>query len=81
MTEVTLASTPVAPLVCPICQQNNDCLNLACGDTDKACWCNHPDITFPQDLLDQVPAELKRKACICRNCVEAYQQQVSYQLG
>lgn len=69
--------TPVTvdPMKCPLCQQSNHCINLACGDAEKACWCNNPDITFPAALLKQVPAELKRKACICQSCAEAHQQQ------
>lgn len=64
----------IDPLICPLCQQSNACVNLGSADIDKSCWCNNPDITFPQGLLDQVPRELKRKACICQNCAEAYQQ-------
>ncbi|MCE2570366.1 cysteine-rich CWC family protein [Motilimonas eburnea] len=62
------------PLVCPLCGQANACVNLAEKDVAKSCWCNDPNIRFPQELLGQIPAEKRRKACVCRACALAFQQ-------
>ncbi|WP_246201091.1 cysteine-rich CWC family protein [Vibrio ziniensis] len=42
-------------------------------DIKKSCWCNDPTITFPEELLSQIPPELRRKACICKTCVLNFQ--------
>ncbi|WP_010324746.1 cysteine-rich CWC family protein [Marinobacterium stanieri] len=65
----------VDPLKCPLCGQGNACLNLGAEDVSRTCWCNDPDIRFPAELLAQIPPEQRRKACICRACALAYQQQ------
>ena len=62
------------PLLCPLCQQHNHCVNLGAADTEKTCWCNDPAISFPQALLDQVPNDKKRKACICKTCAQAFKE-------
>lgn len=62
----------IDPLLCPLCHQKNHCVNIGVEDTQRTCWCNDPDIQFPQALLDQVPSDKKRKACICRNCAMAF---------
>lgn len=62
----------VDPLLCPLCQQKNRCANLGDKETNKTCWCNDPDIQFPKELLDQVPADKKGKACICQRCAQAF---------
>lgn len=51
--------------ICPICGKNNGCI---IGNKD--CWCTKVD--FPKGLLDMVPEDKKRKACICKNCVDKY---------
>jgi hypothetical protein len=38
-----------------------------------SCWCNAPGIVFHEDLLQQVPAALQEKACICKSCVDAFE--------
>jgi len=50
---------------CPLCGATNEC-GVHSGD----CWCFHTKV--PQELRDRIPAELKGKVCICRNCVEKY---------
>ena len=55
--------------LCPLCGQPNQCGALA---ADK-CWCC--DATIPSDLLELVPLQSQRKACICRACVESYRRE------
>ncbi len=53
---------------CPLCGQNN-----ACGaHNDTPCWCCNTGI--PQALIDLVPPEKQMKACICKICVDRYNQ-------
>lgn len=63
------------PLVCPLCGQPNACPNLGTADISRSCWCNDPALSFPTELLEQLPAEAKGKACICRACVLAFHRQ------
>ena len=57
----------VQPFVCPICKKENGCM----AETNAAaCWCMSVNIN--QQLLQQVPAELKEKQCICLDCIERY---------
>jgi hypothetical protein len=52
---------------CPLCGQPNDC-QLCTVDAYKGpCWCFQ--VKIPDELIAQVPADLRNKACICRNCV------------
>ncbi|WP_221794825.1 cysteine-rich CWC family protein [Oceanobacter mangrovi] len=69
MTEQPIA---IDPLVCPLCGQANSCVNLAEKDVSKSCWCNDPALTFPEALLAQIPPEQRRKACVCKACVQAF---------
>jgi hypothetical protein len=56
--------------VCPLCGQPNDC-QLCTMDAYKGpCWC--AKMTIPSELIEQVPVELKNKACICRECVMGF---------
>lgn len=52
--------------ICPICQKENHC------DAQNAhqCWCM--TISFPKELISQLPEELKGKRCICKNCIMEY---------
>jgi hypothetical protein len=52
--------------ICPLCHQSNGCMM----DTGERCWCM--DVTIPQGLIDLVPPELQRQSCICRSCIEKY---------
>jgi hypothetical protein len=67
----------IDPLVCPLCGERNDCLNLGEADRAKACWCNDPTLTFPAELLAQVPQTHQRKACICRACAIKFAKEQS----
>jgi hypothetical protein len=57
------------PSRCPLCGQVNQCameVEKATGVKQPPCWCTQVD--FGAALLQRVPAELQRKACICRAC-------------
>ncbi len=52
---------------CPLCGQLNDC-QLCTVDVYKGpCWCSK--VKIPGELIAQVPADLRNKSCICRDCV------------
>ncbi|MEW6982447.1 cysteine-rich CWC family protein [Colwelliaceae bacterium 6471] len=70
---MTSTNTVIDPYTCPLCKQQNECLNLSTADVDKACWCNDPTIKFPAELLQKVAEEAQGKACICKACALAYQ--------
>lgn len=52
--------------VCPFCKGDNQCM----VNCDKPCWC--AKVKVPTGLQDLVPQELRRKSCICQNCVTEY---------
>ena len=56
--------------LCPLCQQENSCLNVKFGSSDEQCWCASGEVSFLAELLEQVPKEKQGKACICRSCAE-----------
>jgi hypothetical protein len=62
-----MLTTPLTAPLCPVCGQPNECAASATGSFDTPCWC--AGVTFPADLLAQVPQPLQNKACICRRCV------------
>ncbi|GAA0700669.1 hypothetical protein GCM10009104_32130 [Marinobacterium maritimum] len=64
----------IDPLMCPLCNQANSCVNLSTKDVENTCWCNDPAIAFPEALLSQIPDELRRKACVCRSCALEFQK-------
>jgi hypothetical protein len=53
---------------CPLCGKANGC--MAGTGKEKDCWCH--SLKVPQELVDKVPEDQKRKACICKSCVEAF---------
>jgi hypothetical protein len=55
--------------ICPLCGQPNDCAVVADPNATE-CWCE--GVEFPQELLDQVPDDALHKACICRDCLERF---------
>ncbi|UFS55712.1 cysteine-rich CWC family protein [Comamonadaceae bacterium M7527] len=66
-------STLFDPRYCPICGEPNACaMANAAPNTEPQnappCWCVGFD--FSDNLLDQVPTEAQRKACICQRCVQ-----------
>ncbi|MDC0610392.1 cysteine-rich CWC family protein [Vibrio sp.] len=62
------------PLICPICGKANHCVNLGAADVEKTCWCNDPNITFPEALLSKIPPDKRHKACVCKACALEYQK-------
>ena len=71
-TSSSLAPGACGPERCPLCGQPNDC-QLCTTDAYKGpCWCKAANI--PDELLAQVPAEFRNKACLCRTCVAGFHE-------
>lgn len=51
---------------CPICGKDNNCGHRQ-GLPDGECWCSN--IKVPKALRDQIPPNMRMKACICKECV------------
>ncbi len=56
--------------ICPLCGKPNECK----AGTDEKCWCF--DTPVPKALLERIPSEKRGKACVCQNCVEAYNKEL-----
>ncbi|HXI69004.1 MAG TPA: cysteine-rich CWC family protein [Verrucomicrobiae bacterium] len=52
---------------CPLCGQANACQLCTVAAYKGPCWC--AKVKIPDELIAQVPADLRNKACICRACV------------
>lgn len=52
---------------CPLCGAPNDCQLSTTSGYKGECWCMKED--FPEKLMERVPEEARRVACICRRCV------------
>ncbi len=52
---------------CPLCSRPNDCQLCTVAAYKGPCWC--AKVKIPDELIAQVPADLRNKACICRTCV------------
>ncbi len=72
-----MKQTELDPKLCPICQQNNACGNLQSA-TVASCWCHDTELSFPKELLDTLPSDMRNKACICRRCVQAFLDQQAH---
>ncbi|WP_236986821.1 cysteine-rich CWC family protein [Marinagarivorans cellulosilyticus] len=59
---------PVNPQKCPLCGKANACVMVECGSKASECWCMSSSVMFSPDLLQQVPAQARGKACICLAC-------------
>ena len=58
--------------LCPLCGQPNRCameVEHATGVKQPPCWCTQVD--FSRELLAQVPAASRGRACICGACQAA----------
>ncbi len=53
---------------CPLCQQDNDCGVKG----SEPCWCTVTRIA--PELLEQIPEQLRRKACVCKTCADKFNQ-------
>lgn len=59
--------------LCPLCHQANHCAMAAQKDP-AACWCHHTAV--PQQLLDQIPPENRGMSCVCKDCVDRFNEQL-----
>jgi hypothetical protein len=57
------------PARCPLCGGPNDCA-LAIDPEASECWCD--TLTFPRELLAQIPEDAVRKTCVCQACFSRY---------
>ena len=53
--------------MCPLCGKPNNCLK-----GNKNCWCNY--VMIPKELIEKIPEEERGKSCICKECVDNYNQ-------
>jgi hypothetical protein len=70
-------ATGVDPCSCPLCGQPNGCAMVTRDQGNREtppCWC--VGASFPPELLARVPAEAKRRACICAACAAGATAQV-----
>jgi hypothetical protein len=57
------------PEVCPVCGKANLCameLEKTTGQAQGPCWCTRVD--FSAEVLGNIPAPARGKACICEAC-------------
>jgi Cysteine-rich CWC len=73
---------PNAPLPdatrCPLCGGDNRCameIERATSQQQGTCWCVSQ--TFSAELLARLPADAQGKACICGNCLKAFNAEVT----
>ncbi|MCJ0766017.1 cysteine-rich CWC family protein [Variovorax terrae] len=65
-------STAPDPRRCPLCGQPNDCAMQRQRDTGEPqppCWCT--TVRFERVVLERIPTEARRLACVCRACATA----------
>ncbi|HIP76665.1 MAG TPA: hypothetical protein EYH12_06015 [Psychromonas hadalis] len=60
----TARAIAITPSICPLCLHENHCE----VDKKEGCWCMSAYI--PTSLRNQIPTELKNKACLCLSCIE-----------
>ena len=64
---------PLDPCRCPLCGASNGCAMANAGpntsQSTQPCWCTQEQ--FSAQLLQQVPATAKNRACICQACVQS----------
>ncbi|WP_272944754.1 cysteine-rich CWC family protein [Gorillibacterium massiliense] len=56
---------------CPLCGKANQC-GLMTPGSEEACWCMK--VTFPPEIFELVPPELRDKSCICKDCLDSFKQ-------
>jgi hypothetical protein len=60
------------PRHCPLCGQANGCAMetaRATGQQQPPCWCTQ--VGFNREVLAQIPAAARGKACVCQACATA----------
>ena len=60
--------------ICPLCGEPNHCAMAANPEAEK-CWCE--GVEFPPELLAQIPENAVRKTCVCKKCLEKYQETIN----
>ncbi|HEX4343595.1 MAG TPA: cysteine-rich CWC family protein [Verrucomicrobiae bacterium] len=55
---------------CPLCGEVNDCQLCTSAVYKGPCWC--AKVKVPDELLAQIPEELRNRACVCRDCVAQF---------
>jgi len=58
---------------CPICGEENKCMTGA--EEHGNCWCDKE--IFPNEIFELVPAESRRKHCICKICLNKYKEELT----
>lgn len=53
---------------CPLCGKPNECQRCTDAAYKGPCWCDK--IEIPDAVLARLPADLRDRACVCRNCLE-----------
>ncbi|MCM3785643.1 cysteine-rich CWC family protein [Neobacillus mesonae] len=71
---MTSSSIEINPLICPLCGNSNGCA-YASGKPHTECWCM--TLAVPKELLARIPAEQRRKACVCEACIRAFNARYS----
>ena len=61
------------PSHCPLCGSANDCQLCSTAMHKGPCWCAR--VEMPDALLACVSEHFRNRACICRNCVEKFQNE------
>lgn len=59
-------TTKMNDKVCPLCGVKNNCM----AHEKESCWCN--EVKIPNELLELVPEDKKRKVCICLSCIQKF---------
>ncbi|SHE98380.1 Cysteine-rich CWC [Tissierella praeacuta DSM 18095] len=55
---------------CPLCGKDNNCQH-----GEEECWCH--TVKIPAAILDMIPKEKKGKACVCKECINKYKEQLN----
>lgn len=58
---------------CPLCSGPNECQQCTSAAYKGPCWC--ASVSIPEELLARVPAESRRRACLCRGCVTTFHRE------
>ncbi|WCJ59095.1 cysteine-rich CWC family protein [Fontisphaera persica] len=53
--------------ICPLCGRPNHCVVAAGGMIGDPCWCW--GVRAAPEALARIPAALRQKVCLCRECL------------
>jgi hypothetical protein len=59
----------IDPKICPFCHKENLC---EIGIPNRTCWCD--SIKVPPILREYIPSEKRMKTCICKNCIDEFNE-------